>query len=153
MGILLLRSKRKNMKRYKRKFDSINLIYEDYKQEKIDSTELCHRLYTISKTKVKIPLKEMSFIKDIVSELNAHSDLASIHRGTWFSKLVEQCKEIYVSYFGMFGEPVKEMSFTNFVHWVIKTRPTPQKEFKKARNSEDFWKLVNEIEKHINKNN
>ncbi len=137
------------MKKYKRKSDSTDSIYKDYKSEKIDSTELYKRLTALDES--KIHLKEMSFIKDIVSELNAHPSLIDIHKGTWFSKLVERCRTMYLSYLGSTGESIQELSFSQYVKRMIDNHKNPKKEYEKARDKADFWELVNDIENYMNK--
>jgi len=138
------------MERYKsQEFRQLQQIYFDYNEGVISDDEAMTQLQEMN-ILPKYLLQEMSIIKTIVNYINYYSSVKEAHNGTDFEKVSKGFTSIYTNYLLTKGISRDDMSFVEFIEWMLSENKYSKQEIKGVRNIKLFWDFVADVEKYIN---
>ena len=119
----------------------ISNLLKDFKNYKIDSSQVMSTLSEMSLPQVKPIAKIVQY--HVIDYLNFPEG------GVWLDELVKSYKPIYLSFISFIGDP--DISFKQFIEDNLKSLKDFESLFPEQSYIDIFWKIIDLISEELNK--
>ena len=119
----------------------ISNLLKDFKNYKIDSSQVMSTLSEMSLPQVKPIAKIVQY--HVIDYLNFPEG------GVWLDKLVKSYKPIYLSFISFIGDP--DITFKQFIEDNLKSLKDFESLFPEQSDIDIFWKIIDLISEELNK--